>query len=544
MAFVLLVLLVLLLPPPLAGSGGAGSALPCTIQRIDAVDLSAQDFLDSRRHHAPLLIGGLMTGWRARSRWTWDFLLGGEASGAASAVNVGTGASIAASGLASVRPSLSNFVRQSVLQHDAGGSGSADEEEAGNPRYIFDGEFFTGREPLRQDFHVPIDFFPFQANQDNVTFFAGRAGSGLGFHKHGEAINALVLGRKRWLVYRPESLSLAMGMDPSLSGTQWLAEVYPTLPEEARPEYECVQEAGEIMCKHIHRNLPALVISWSVFDGLHVLIDLPSLVHHATVNLEDSLGVATRQATGGRVDSDAFTANSLADGIMVASARSDQLCGGGGAMECASAHTELAALLMEAGRVAEALPLLEVAIAVVPPPYLALMLHGELLLRRGKWYSPSVGSASILGAYDDAIASEQAAEAEAEAAGAQESEVLAVGGDRHMFTGPSTWREAALRQLCPMQGASGLKNCYHLTMAALMGEPPRYKLATQAGQWALAAVAAEGGSAPVMADDGYHTHGIQLGLCRAFANLAMEHTPGTSRSIKRWTKAERHCLGK
>ena len=47
----------------------------------------------------------------------------------------------------------------------------------------------------------------------------------------------------------PESLSLAMGMDPSLSGTQWLTDVYPSLPPEARPDFECVQEAGEILCK-------------------------------------------------------------------------------------------------------------------------------------------------------------------------------------------------------------------------------------------------------------------------------------------------------
>jgi hypothetical protein len=100
-----------------------------------------------------------------------------------------------------------------------------------------------------------------------------------------------------------------------------------------------------------------------------------------------------------------------------------------------------------------------------------------------------------------------------------------------------------------MRSASGLKNCYHLCMAALMADSPRYKLATQAGLFALAAAisADDAGSvgspiAPTMADDGYHTHGIQLALCRAYAHLAMEHKPLTSRSTKRWAKAERHCL--
>lgn len=78
-----------------------------------------------------------------------------------------------------------------------------------------------------------------------------------------------------------------------------------------------------------------------------------------------------------------------------------------------------------------------------------------------------------------------------------------------------------------------------------------YKLATQAGKWALAitANAAETSTARstrtleadvatsvthmTMADDGYHTHGIQLALCRAYAHLAMEHKPESSASLPR-----------
>ena len=191
-----------------SGGGGGASALPCTIARIDAAALSASDFLAAHRHRAPLLIGGMTAGWRASSRWTWDFLLGPEAS-TGSAVNVGTGASIAASGLASARPTLQSFVQESVLRletpagPDGRSSGGGSPDEPGNPRYVFDGEFFTStREHLQQDYHIPIEYFPFQINQANVTFFAGRKGSGLGFHKHGEAINALIRGRKRWLIYR------------------------------------------------------------------------------------------------------------------------------------------------------------------------------------------------------------------------------------------------------------------------------------------------------------------------------------------------------
>jgi hypothetical protein len=247
MRLVLRVALVALALP--LRTDGDSRVPPCTIPRIDVTALTAEDFVESHRHRSPLLIRGMMTQWRAQSRWTWEFFLGPSAA-TNRAVNVGTGASLAASGLASARPSLTTFVQRSVLQPEKN-SNTMFPDEVGDPLYIFDGDFFSGggRETLRRDFHLPLEYFPFQTSQENVTFFAGRAGSGLGFHKHGEAINALVRGRKRWLLYRPESLSLAMGMDASLSGNQWLQGVYPTLPPDALPDYECVQEAGEIMCE-------------------------------------------------------------------------------------------------------------------------------------------------------------------------------------------------------------------------------------------------------------------------------------------------------
>jgi hypothetical protein len=93
-------------------------------------------------------------------------------------------------------------------------------------------------------------------------------------------------------------------------------------------------------------------------------------------------------------------------------------------------------------------------------------------------------------------------------------------------------------------------------MAAILADSPRFKLATQAGRWALRIVASaattsagnvedgvSSGSvqAMAMADDGYHIHGIQLAMCRAYAYLAREHLPQSKRAIKRWAKAETHC---
>eukprot|EP01043_Picozoa_sp_COSAG02_P066988 COSAG02_NODE_10608_length_1901_cov_1.272475_1_plen_593_part_00 len=550
---------------------GDSGVLPCTIPRIDAMALTTEDFLESHRHRSPLLIRGMMTQWRAQSRWTWEFFLGSSAA-TTRAVNVGTGASLAASGLASARPSLTSFVQRSVLQKNSSNTMLSD--DVGDPLYVFDGDFFSGggRETLRRDFDLPLEYFPFQTSQENVTFFAGRAGSGLGFHKHGEAINALVRGRKRWLLYRPESLSLAMGMDASLSGNQWLQGVYPTLPPDALPDYECVQEAGEIMCESLKTSTKLGSVScFTLSDQIVAYLlcltpactpsprawpvtDLPALYHHATVNLEDSLGVATRQASNARVTSVGST-NSLADAIEEATARMDHRCAAAATVECAGAQSDLAALLMEAGRVAEAHPLLQAAVAdKAVAPRQALMLHGELLLRRGRWYAPITGAASVLRAYDSEVSRAQAAEAATEEQGpVKDVETLTLGGERHIFTGPSTWREAALRELCPLSGSnSSLKNCYHLTMAAILADSPRFKLATQAGRWALRIVAsaattsqlqpsASSGSSQAMADDGYHIHGIQLAMCRAYAYLAREHPPQSKRAIKRWAKAESHC---
>jgi hypothetical protein len=402
-------------PPP--------EAAPCTIARVPVAELSAEEFLTLHRHRHPLLLSGMTDGWRARARWSWEFLTS-AASNASGAVNVGTGASLAASGMASARPTLSRFVQQHVKGDPEEG------EEPGNPPYIFDGSFFVGREDLQADYRVPLEYFPFQATQENITFYGGNAGTGLGFHKHGETINALVRGRKRWLIYRPESLSLAMGMDASLSGAQWLQHVYPTLPAEARPEHECVQEAGEILY-------------------------IPAFYHHATVNLEDSLGLATRQATGGRLHSDAAAANSLADSISAVTLQTTRACGGDGnsnsgggggntgtgGAECAAAQTALAALLVGAGRAKEAMPLIQHAIAVTPPPRNALLLHGELLMRKGTWNAPVAGAASVLRAYDAAVAATAEAEAAAEAAGPTDTSeaggAMAVRGKRHIFTGPS-----------------------------------------------------------------------------------------------------------
>jgi hypothetical protein len=132
-------------------------------EQVHAKELSASEFLDAHRHRSPLLIRGLTDQWRARSRWTWEFLSGPAAS-AAAAVNAGTGASIAASGQASARPSLASFVQHSVVDTEDSAerqrdSGVAASDEADDPLYIFDGEFFSvgGRESLRHDFDLPLE---------------------------------------------------------------------------------------------------------------------------------------------------------------------------------------------------------------------------------------------------------------------------------------------------------------------------------------------------------------------------------------------------
>ena len=106
--------------------------------------------------------------------------------------------------------------------------------------------------------------------RERALFFLGPAHSGAGFHAHYAAWNAVVYGRKRWLVMPPQA---PIGAPPTngegqnqtvLALLEWLTRQ--NLNYAFRP-LDCVQEAG-------------------------TLLFIPEGWSHATINLEDTVGLS------------------------------------------------------------------------------------------------------------------------------------------------------------------------------------------------------------------------------------------------------------
>ena len=76
------------------------------------------------------------------------------------------------------------------------------------------------------------------------------SGSGVGFHRHGEAWNGVVHGRKRFFLFRPEWKSGLLGIAPDLpyDGLQWFKRFFSkTLSGTALAPIECVTTPGKML---------------------------------------------------------------------------------------------------------------------------------------------------------------------------------------------------------------------------------------------------------------------------------------------------------
>lgn len=137
--------------------------------------------------------------------------------------------------------------------------------------YSFGASFLKTSVPeLRGDFDVPPHLHALhnESSLQDPYLFLGGAGSGLGFHVHGHAWNAVVFGRKLWLVYPPGWRHAALKLEQTaLDGESWLREIYPKVANTSAAPFGCVTEAGD-------------------------LLYVPPDWLHATVNLEPTIGVA------------------------------------------------------------------------------------------------------------------------------------------------------------------------------------------------------------------------------------------------------------
>ena len=84
--------------------------------------------------------------------------------------------------------------------------------------------------------------WPLPMREDRMLLFLGGVDSGVCFHSHTAAMNAIFFGRKRWWLLPPDAVhpfdnDLRPAVGGSISGTTRL----PTEP------LQCEQQAGEVM---------------------------------------------------------------------------------------------------------------------------------------------------------------------------------------------------------------------------------------------------------------------------------------------------------
>mmetsp|Transcript_61079 Transcript_61079/g.133756 ORF Transcript_61079/g.133756 Transcript_61079/m.133756 type:complete len:413 (-) Transcript_61079:43-1281(-) len=78
-----------------------------------------------------------------------------------------------------------------------------------------------------------------------VTFSLGSTGQGVAFHIHGDSYNLHLHGRKQWAIYAPGKMPRT-GFSRSETFEDWL-RLRRQGPDFTQPEWECIQEAGEVL---------------------------------------------------------------------------------------------------------------------------------------------------------------------------------------------------------------------------------------------------------------------------------------------------------
>ena len=244
----------------------------CTIDSISAADISEELFEARYRFQAPVRIRNMThsLGWPAHERWLKASFLDkyGERRIVANTEYDKSGT--VSRGGQSVKQYVASFAaRHKILaqQQQAELSSAAAvrrsrkqkkrEQAQQVQQYAFDRTFIEKHAPeLRDDFsEIPVlSKLGNSSASAQPYLYLGPAESGLWFHRHGEAWNALVHGKKRWAMYPPGHQNPRMHTQRSPSGEvigveKWMHTVLPILKNTSLAPHTCVQEGGDVFCK-------------------------------------------------------------------------------------------------------------------------------------------------------------------------------------------------------------------------------------------------------------------------------------------------------
>lgn len=253
------------------GGGGEKSGRGAHVCDFDVVgNLSLVDFRAKYMGQRPVVVDGVADDWPATSEWTRSALK--ERYGH---VHINTGTSYEHGTESGGYPTGRLASLGELLDQMANGDRQAD--AGAEALYGFDGDLFFNNTPeLMNDYSDPGYMAELAASGHSRYrnfFVLGAAGTGLVMHRHWEAWNTVIHGKKHWYLYPPSAVP-PLQFPVVVSIQEWLAQIYPEIKRLALDgnvdvslPLECTQHAGQ-------------------------LIYIPEGWYHSTVNLVETIGVA------------------------------------------------------------------------------------------------------------------------------------------------------------------------------------------------------------------------------------------------------------
>jgi tetratricopeptide (TPR) repeat protein len=218
--------------------------------------LSPEEFItEYARKNRPVLLTGLLEDWPAWQAWTRAAFLQRHGD---TPVQVRRSSDVTDDNYQQGRQRPRMALRD-YLDQVMGKAASGDRD----PLYLFGLNPFEG---LERDYHSPPQFlgptfgFDEGQRQEKALFYIGPAYSGVSFHQHTAAWNALLFGYKRWFLLPPFHFYGPTTIAMDAWARSWRERFGSGL-------YECVQQPGEVLF-------------------------VPQYWYHAVLNVSDCVGIA------------------------------------------------------------------------------------------------------------------------------------------------------------------------------------------------------------------------------------------------------------